>query len=372
MKAIRLLVFLLLPLAALACRTAAPQYRIIGYVTRRADIAKIGAEKLTHLNYAFALVDTNGELTFKVPSAPEDLMQLVALKAKNPKLKIILSVGGWGADNFSDAVLTDASREKFANSIVDTINAFDLDGIDLDWEYPGQPGPGIKYRAEDKENFTAMLKLLRCRLDELGAEKHRTGADHYTISIATSAGHYFRTTEMERLHVYVDWFNVMSYDFYTESEKVTGHHTSLYARRAIGPKPLPSTDDFIRQHLAAGIPPSKIVVGAAFYGRGWTGVKSENEGFEQPYEKIVPYLSYAVIEKQYIGQPGFARHWDRAAHAPYLWDGKTRTLISYDDPQSLREKARYVRRHHLGGVMYWEHSQDPAEVLLSVLYANLH
>lgn len=369
----RVMLLLLVVAAALGCRTVAPQYRIIGYVFRdRANIPAIGAQKLTHINYAFAVVDPGGELTFKISSAPEDLMQLCALKAKNPKLKIILSVGGWGADNFSDAALTDESREKFAASVVSYINAFDLDGIDLDWEYPGQPGPGIKYRAEDKQNFTKLVRAIRCRLDELSDERRRTGVDRYTISIATSAGHYFRTTEMDRLHAYVDWFNVMSYDFYTDSEPMTGHHTALYARRSIGPKPVPSTDDFVRQHLAAGIPPNKIVVGAAFYGRGWTGVNDENDGFQQPYQKIVSYLPYSVIARQYLGQPGFTRYWDRRAHAPYLWNDQTKTLISYDDPQSLREKARFVRRHHLGGIMYWEHSHDPGEVLLTVLYDNLH
>ena len=91
-----------------------PGYRIVGYVFRPASIYGISAEKLTHINYAFALVSKDGEVVLNSPDAPAHLSQLQALKAKNPSLKIIVSVGGWGADNFSDAALTDASRDKFA------------------------------------------------------------------------------------------------------------------------------------------------------------------------------------------------------------------------------------------------------------------
>src|SRR6185503_19386069 len=99
------------------------------------------ADKLTHINYAFALVSKEGEVVLNNPESPAHLSQLQALKAKNPALKIIVSVGGWGADNFSDAALTDASRDKFAKSVTALIKRYALDGIDLDWEYPGQPGP---------------------------------------------------------------------------------------------------------------------------------------------------------------------------------------------------------------------------------------
>ena len=122
---------------------------IIGYVFGPANIHGISAEKLTHINYAFALVSKDGEIVLNNPEAPAHLSQLQALKAKNPSLKIIISVGGWGADNFSDAALSDTSRDSFARSAVGLIKRYALDGIDLDWEYPGQPGPGIKYRPED-------------------------------------------------------------------------------------------------------------------------------------------------------------------------------------------------------------------------------
>ncbi|HEV7766943.1 MAG TPA: glycoside hydrolase family 18 protein [Thermoanaerobaculia bacterium] len=337
------LAFVLLLLCA--CSTTS-RYRIIAYAFNDTDIPRMGAEKLTHINYAFGLVSTDGLIVLD-EKAPPRLAQLGALKTKNPQLKILLSVGGWGADHFSDAALTDASREKFATSALDVLREHRLDGIDLDWEYPGQPGPGIKYRAEDKQNFTLMLKALR---EKLG--------DAYLITIASSAGEYFEHTEMDRLHVYLDWINIMTYDFAGEWTPTTGHHSALHGDGL-------SAASFVRQHLDAGIPPSKIVMGVPFYGRGWTGVNPLNNGFNQPYAKAIE-VSWSGMAAQ-SGE----RLWDDEAQAPYVWDAQSTTFISYDDPRSLRVKADFIRKHRLGGVMYWEHSQDPDEELLSVLAESL-
>ena len=171
-----------------------PKFMIVGYVFGPIEIQNISAEKLTHINYAFARVTKEGEIVLTNPEAPGRLKQLQSLKAKNPSLKIILSVGGWGADNFSDAALSAASRESFAKSAVTLIKRYSLDGIDLDWEYPGQPGPGIKYRPEDKENFTHLLKAVREHLDALSNERKLHGMDRYTLSIASADGRSISNT----------------------------------------------------------------------------------------------------------------------------------------------------------------------------------
>lgn len=347
-----------------------PKYKIIGYVGGRTNIYGISAEKLTHINYAFAQVSAAGELMFRNASAPAHLSQLQALKARNPALKIIVSVGGWGADNFSDAALTDEARDKFARSAVDFVKRYALDGIDLDWEYPGQPGPGIKYRAEDKENFTLMLKAIRQQLDALSDERKRVGVDRYTLSIASTNGRYFEQTKMDKLHVYLDWINIMTYDFYTSGAKTTGHHTGLY-QSASDVNASRNTAASVKQHLEAGIPSQKLVIGAAFYGRGWTGVKPENNGISQPFEKYAGEYSYSILVRDYFDKQGFKRQWDGVAKAPYLWNPASATLISYDDPESLKAKAAFVKAQRLGGMMYWEHSHDPSEVLLNAIYGYL-
>src|SRR5581483_2091531 len=294
------------------------KYRIVGYVGGNTDFYHIGVEKLTHINYAFGQVSPDGEIIFKNVNAPANLSQLQALKSRNPALKIIVSVGGWGADNFSDAAVSDASREKFAASAIDMIKRYALDGIDLDWEYPGQPGPGIKYRPEDKQNFTLLLKTVRQQLDALSDERKRTGADRYTLTIASASGEYFKHTEMDKLHVYLDWINIMTYDFYNSLTKTTGHHTGLYRSPGAGDSDR-YTEASVKQHLEAGIPANKLVVGAAFYGRGFIGAKPENNGLYQPYERSGGDYPYARLVREFINKQGFKRYWDSAARAPYLW-----------------------------------------------------
>jgi chitinase len=347
------------------------KYRIVGYVFRPSNIERIGADKLTHINYAFALVSTDGEVVLNSPDAPAHLSQLQALKAKNPSLKIIVSVGGWGADNFSDASLTDSSRDKFVRSVIALIKRYALDGIDLDWEYPGQPGPGIKFRSEDKENFTSLLRILRQQLDLLSDERGRKGPDRYTLTIASASGDYFAHTEMDKLHAYLDWINIMAYDFYTSSAKTTGHHTGLYRSLSAG-NSLDYAEASVKQHLAAGIPPEKLVLGVAFYGRSFSGVHSDNQGLYQPYERYAGEYSYSVLIRDFINKHGFARFWDDAAKAPYLWNTDSATFITYEDPASLKAKAGFVKTHRLGGIMYWEHGHDPDELLLSTIFEGLH
>lgn len=193
---------------------AAPRHRVIGYVMRVADIYRMGAEKLTHINYAFSHINDSGEVFLPYPNAASTLTQLQALKAKNPHLKILVSVGGWGADGFSDAALTEESRERFALSVISLMKQYALDGIDLDWEYPGQAGPGIKYRPEDKENFTLWLATIRKHVDALSDAHGRTGEERYEVTIASADGEYFEHTEMDKVHPYLDFINIMAYDFF--------------------------------------------------------------------------------------------------------------------------------------------------------------
>lgn len=348
-----------------------PSYRIIAYAGGDMDYWRIDATKLTHINYAFAHVNEDGEIYFRNETqAARNISQLQALKSKNPDLKLLVSVGGWGADGFSDAALTEESREIFALTGMEMIKQHGLDGIDIDWEFPGQPGPGIKYREEDKENFTLMLKVLREHVDALSEERGRTGENRYLLTIASNDNQrFFDHTEMDKLHVYLDFVNVMSYDMFSVGSATTGHHTGLY--RSGPEKPSRTTESAIRLHLEAGIPPENVVLGAAIYGRGWTGVNPENNGLYQPFDEFYRFIHYSELVENYIGKNGFERRWDDQAKAPFLWNSESRTFISYDDPESMRHKAKFIREQGLGGVMYWHHGYDPDEELLDALYGAL-
>jgi len=367
--AIRPLVLLLLSCAVwtVSLRAeAAPPFRLVGYVMAKTDIPRIPAGLLTHLDFAFAHIDAAGRVVLDGPNDERALGELVALKAINPTLRIILSIGGWGADGFSDAALTEASRARFSATAVALVERHRLDGLDIDWEYPGQPGPGIRFRPEDRRNFTPLLAQLRRDLDALSEKRHAHGGDRCVLTIATTGGVYFEHTEMDRLHPLVDWMNVMSYDLYGSFSTTTGHHAGLFATTD-APAGAPTTERLIRQHLAAGIPREKLLVGAAFYGRSWTGVKPDASGSPllAPYAQPGPSHSYREIARDYLGRPDFERRWDTTAQAVTLWQPSTGTLISYEDADALRAKANFVRQEQLGGIMYWEQSDDPQAVLLS-------
>jgi chitinase len=171
---------------------------------------------------------------------------------------------------------------------------------------------------------------------------------------------------MSELQVYLDWVNVMAYDFFNSLTATTGHQAGLY-RAQFATATDRNGNAAVKQYLAAGVPPEKIVLGVPFYGRGFTGVTARNNGVNQPYERYEDDHSYAELSEKFIGKQGFVRYWDERADAPYLWNSTSRTLISYDDPQSIAIKACYVREHRLGGMMFWDLGSDRHDELLDVI-----
>lgn len=346
--------------------------KVIGYVygSENSDIEAIDPTRLTHINYAFANI-RNHEAVLEQGHDRDLLDRLVRLKEKNPALRILVSVGGWAwSGEFSDTALLPENRDIFARSVARMVEEYRLDGIDLDWEYPGQPGAGNVHRPEDKENFTLLLQEVRRELDELGRKRGRTGNDSYLLTIATGANqNYLDRTEMEKAHQFLDFINIMTYDFHGSWTPVTGHHTNLFASRS-GPAET-SSHAGVERHIRAGIPVEKLVLGVAFYGRGWTGVDPSGQGLGQAYEENLPALGFSELRKGYINRNGYHRFWDEEAKAPWLWNEETRSFYTYEDEESLRHKAAYVRQTGLGGIMYWQNDHDPDGILLEVLRREL-
>jgi chitinase len=235
-----------------AVPASAGDLRVVAYVIGwEAAPPPIDPTKLTHINFAFGQIE-GGKAVLRHPGVAANLAYLRSLKAKNPRLKVLLSIGGWEAEGFSDAALSAESRNVFAASVVALLREHSLDGVDIDWEYPGQSVSGIKSRPEDKQNFTALLQTLRAQLGK-----------RYLLSIASADREYFDFTEMDKLHGYLDFINVMTYDFFNALTSTTGHHAGLYAAPYAAPNDR-NADASIKQHLGAGIPPDKLVLGVAF------------------------------------------------------------------------------------------------------------
>jgi len=145
-------------------------YRIVGYVADADPLPAIDPAKVDVLNYAFGTLDEHGHIVLRSPHATASLASLVGLRQRHPNLRIVLSVGGWSAGHFSEAALTEASRKRFADDAAKLIEQHDLDGLDVDWEYPTLPGGNISHRPEDRRNFSLMLEAVRARLEILGKQ----------------------------------------------------------------------------------------------------------------------------------------------------------------------------------------------------------
>jgi chitinase len=356
---------------AMQRRERSMDYQLVGYVAGWEKFPQIAAEKVTALNYAFAHVDASGRIVLDQPGAGDYIAQLRMLKSNNPRLKILVSVGGWGADGFSDAASTAASRTMFAQSAADLICNEHVDGVDLDWEYPGLAGPGIRHREDDRRNFTLLLETLRRRFDSLAAaEQDRATNDRYLLTAALADSEFVAHIELDRIHHYLDWIDLMTYDFHNSLTATTGHHAAL-SRSATSKADERSIERAVKQFLAAGVPAHKLVVGVPLYGRAFADVAPENRGLDQPYAHYAGDYAWSRLAADFIDRNGYVRYWDDTAKAPYLWNAQTHAFISYDDPASLALKAQFVKAHRLGGMMYWEQGQDPQGELLDVLAREL-
>ncbi len=367
----RTTLFFLILLLFFGCSRNKQQMRIksdkvvIGYVfpgDRIINPDEIAAEKLTHINYAFANLSGN-KMVEGFLSDSINFTVLNSLKQRNPDLKILISVGGWTwSGGFSDMSLTPESRNEFVQSAVDFVLKYQLDGLDIDWEYPGLPGMGNTYRAEDKENFTLLLQECRKALDKV-----QKGDTRYLLTIAAGAfADFISATDMLAASEYLDMVNLMTYDFTGEWNQTTGHHANLYTPK-LNPE-ANSTQKAVDLFNEAGVPKEKIVVGAAFYGRGWSGAESADNGLFKPATGLVnASLGYSNIKETYLSDADYIQGWDQSAKAPYLFNPNDGTFITYENPQSVYEKCKFIKDRGLKGIMFWQYFSDHQTELLTVM-----
>ncbi|QGG57744.1 glycosyl hydrolase family 18 protein [Paenibacillus sp. B01] len=412
---------------------AASNYKIVGYYAswaaygRAYNVTDIDASKMNVINYAFADICWNGKHGNPDPTGPNpttwscqneagqainvpngtvvlgdpwidaqksfgddkwddpikgNLKQLWKLKDKNPDLKTVISIGGWTWSNrFSDVAATAATREVFANSSVDFIRKYKMDGVDLDWEYPVSGGlDGNSYRPEDKQNYVLLLQKIREKLD---AAEAVDGKD-YLLTIASGAGPtYIQNNDLAGIASIVDWINIMTYDFNGSWNKTSGHNAPLYYDTAAATSGLTDPQNFnidkaVTTYLAKGVPASKLVLGMAFYGRGWGGCPTAGNGQYQVCAGISSTgtwekgsYDFYDLEANYINKNGYTRYWNDAAKVPYLYNPTNGTYISYDDVQSFDFKTSYLKSKGLAGAMFWETSGDRNKTLLNKLASDL-
>lgn len=330
--------------------------KVIGYVVDHylPEVTEEDAHILDIINIAFGHV---GKDYLLETGEIKHLETLKTIRKWNPDMKVVLSVGGWGAGRFSLMSRTEEGRRNFAASCAKYVAENGLDGIDIDWEYPCSDSANIDADPSDKWNFTFLLQALR---DALGTDK--------TVSIAAGAGKYFpRDTEMDKVGAICDYVQLMTYDMRSGFCPQAGHHTAPYASE--GDESGLDTKSITELFHAAGVPMEKLVIGAAFYSRRWTGVPDVNHGLFQKAGSIGMYGDgYTGLVEKYINKNGYTEYWDEKAQAPFLYNGDE--LISYDNERSIKAKCDYVKASGVMGIMYWEHSCDPKRYLLRVMGEN--
>ena len=308
-----LLLFLcIFSLLAQAARKVEPT--VVAYVTSWTQVVP-DPQVMTHLNYAFGHVnDTFNGVRI---DNPDRLRQMVALKKQQPKLRVMLSVGGWGSGRFSEMAASEENRLRFAADCRRVCDEFQLDGIDIDWEYPTQKSAGISCSPDDTRNFTLLMRDLR---QALGNKRW------LTIATVCSAQYI----DFPACIQYLDMVNVMSYDMGNPPK----HHATLHRSELTG---WMSADEAIQAHIKAGVPREKLNMGMPFYGRGKVG---------------------GYLKKRDELRHQYTECWDAVAQVPYLLDGSGQMVLGYDNARSLAAKCRYAKEQGLRGAMYWEYGDD--------------
>ena len=291
---------------------------VVAYVTSWSEVMP-DPQYMTHINYAFGHVNEsfNG---VKIDNE-ERLRQIVDLRKQKPELKVLLSIGGWGSGRFSEMAANDEYRRAFAADCDRLVKEFALDGIDIDWEYPTSSMANISSSPDDTENFTLLMQDIRAAI---GNEKE------LTLATVASA----RYIDFKAILPSVDFVNIMAYDMASAPK----HHSALYPSGHSGDI---TSDGAVTAHLKAGVPPSKLVMGMPFYGRGGDGYPSF-----QDYNKV------GNTDTQYTEK------WDEVAQVPYLADKNDTLVFGFENPRSLAIKCQYILDKDLLGGMYWDYSGD--------------
>ena len=304
--------FLLLLVIAVVCWSFILPERekpfVVGYVfgNKQIDPSLIDPRDLTHINYAFAEIVDNEVVPSRANRLDSvNIPALLSLKKINPDLKIMISIGGWGGSGgFSDAALTEENRGIFTQSAIRYMLDHGFDGIDIDWEYPGQAGAGNTHRPEDKANFTLMLRDLRQSLDSLAREN---GQPRYLLTIAAGAGQRFLDfTEMGKAQEYLDFVTIMTYDFSGSWSTHAAHHTNLFPS-TIGKGSDLDAAKSVALMRKSGVPANKILLGAAFYGRGWNLKSPEERGLNQEVASFYRDFRYHIIRDSLIASAGYVQ-----------------------------------------------------------------
>ncbi|KAJ49257.1 chitinase [Clostridium tetanomorphum] len=381
--------------------------RIVAYFTEWSvygghnnyKISDVPWDKVTHINYAFATIKNNKIALFDKWAATEmnfgdgwdspyngNLGQIKKYKKQYPNVKVLISIGGWSQSaGFHNVAKTTENRKTFSDSVVEFIREWNLDGADIDWEYPAFKREGDTIDnpndqgtpwadEEEKQTFTLLLKDLRKALDDAGKQDNK----YYELTAAVGCGKdKIEKTEPEKYSQYLDFINIMTYDMNGAWENVTGHQSPLYKN------PYDNHEELVKEYYnvntamklfeSYGIPKDKLIVGSPYYSRGWKGVKNDGPIKELPGlfatatggakgiwdgGRAAGCNPYHYIKGTLEKDLSFKKYRDPYSKVPYLYSESKGEMYTYEDEISLGEKVKYVKDNNYGGIIFWELAGD--------------
>lgn len=295
---------------------------VLAYVTSSKDAPLPDPSFVTHINYAFGYVSESFDGI--IIQNESRLKEISDLKKLYSDLKVLLSIGGWTSGRFSEMAADNTLRNSFAMDCKRVVDQFNLDGIDLDWEYPTSSMAGISSSPDDTENFTLLMRDIR---STIGNDK--------LLTLASSSNAKY--VDFRAIDKYIDFVNIMTYDM----GRPPYHNSPLYQSEHVRKL---SADESVDAHIAAGVPINKLTLGLPFYGHG---IKKFNDFVD--YKDLI-HLKSSYTEK-----------WDSSAQVPYLVDELGDFVCSFDNPKSLEIKCKYLLDRGMLGAMYWEYNCDDAD-----------
>ena len=316
-----------------------------------------------------------------------DFSCVARYRAINPNIKFLLMLGG--CNHCSDAFLRKSGRERFAETLMELLKAYDLDGLDNDWEVPTMTLGSVRGRPVDKYTYTMMMQEIRRRMDE---EEARIGR-HYLLTCAQSAQRFIiDTVEVEKLVPLVDYINVMTYDLrgtyaafelHDDLALPSGHHTCTYP--TAGDTEALCAQYAVELFRAWGVPDEKIVIGSGIYTKHYDNCGPENNGLLNRTNTREFYLqlpggdgiSQLTTSNQsrllpYLKENGYVRYWDDDAKASWWYSESKRDFVSLDDEESLWHKVQYIKKEGLLGLMFWRYEMDDLHTLIAAAGKAAH